>query len=64
MREALGREIPVVDLFRFPTVALLARHLGAGEEEKPAFKQVQGLAEQQKAAQLRRRQAMEKMRRK
>jgi acyl carrier protein len=64
LREALGREIPVVDLFRFPTVALLARHLGSAEEEKPVFKQVQGLAEQQKAAQLRRRQAMERMRRK
>ena len=63
LREALGREIPVVDLFRFPTVALLARHLGSGEEEKPAFQKVQGLAEKQKAAQLRRRQAMEKMRR-
>jgi amino acid adenylation domain-containing protein len=60
LREALGREIPVVDLFRFPTVALLSRHLGSGEEEKPQFQRVRGLAEQQKAAQLRRRQAMEK----
>ena len=29
LREALGREVPVVDLFRFPTVAALAEHLGA-----------------------------------
>jgi Phosphopantetheine attachment site len=63
LREALGREIPVVDLFRFPTVSLLARHLGAGQEEKPSFERVQDLAERQKAAQLRRKQAMEKMRR-
>ncbi|HEX5717349.1 MAG TPA: condensation domain-containing protein [Thermoanaerobaculia bacterium] len=27
----LGREIPVVDLFRFPTVGAMARHLAAGE---------------------------------
>ncbi|HYH46544.1 MAG TPA: amino acid adenylation domain-containing protein, partial [Thermoanaerobaculia bacterium] len=27
----LGREMPVVDLFRFPTVGALARHLAAGE---------------------------------
>ena len=63
LREALGREIPVVDLFRFPTVSLLARHLGAAQEEKPSFERVQDLAERQKAAQLRRKQAMEKMRR-
>ncbi len=52
LREALGREIPVVDLFRFPTVALLARQLGSGEEEeKPALRRVQGLGEQRRAAQ-------------
>ena len=66
LREALGREIPVIDLFRFPTVALLARHLaqqaGSGEE-KPAFAKVQDLAERQRAAQLRQKQAMDRMRR-
>jgi amino acid adenylation domain-containing protein len=30
--ETLGRKIPIVDLFRFPTVAALAEHLGAGVE--------------------------------
>jgi amino acid adenylation domain-containing protein/FkbM family methyltransferase len=29
LREALGREVPIVDLFRFPTVAALAEHLRA-----------------------------------
>jgi acyl-coenzyme A synthetase/AMP-(fatty) acid ligase/acyl carrier protein len=66
LREALGREISVIDLFRFPTVAALARHLGQGEEP-PAFAQVQTLAEQQKAAQktaqLRQKQALERLRR-
>jgi non-ribosomal peptide synthetase component F len=62
LREALGREISVIDLFRFPTVALLARHLGK-EDEKPSFEKVQDLAGRQRAAQLRQKQAMEKMRR-
>jgi amino acid adenylation domain-containing protein len=62
LREALGREISVIDLFRFPTVALLARYLGK-DEVKPSFEKVQGLAERQRAAQLRQKQAMERMRR-
>jgi amino acid adenylation domain-containing protein len=32
LRETLDREIPIVDLFRFPTVAALAEHLAAGME--------------------------------
>jgi acyl carrier protein len=60
--EELQREIPVVDLFRFPTVALLARHLG-GDAAEPTFERVQSLAEQQRAAQVRQRQALEKLRR-
>jgi len=61
LKEALGREIPVVDLFRFPTVASLARHLGG--EETGNLQKVQGLAEQQRAAQQRQRAAMERLRR-
>ncbi|MFY1671393.1 amino acid adenylation domain-containing protein [Plantactinospora sp. WMMB334] len=30
LARATGRDVPVVDLFRFPTVAALARHLAAG----------------------------------
>ncbi|HEX6042688.1 non-ribosomal peptide synthase/polyketide synthase, partial [Longimicrobium sp.] len=33
LRERLGREIPILDLFRFPTVAALAGHLGGGGAE-------------------------------
>ena len=37
LRERLGRDVPVVDLFRFPTVAALAEHLGgAPETAEPA----------------------------
>jgi acyl-coenzyme A synthetase/AMP-(fatty) acid ligase len=61
LKEALGREIPVVDLFRFPTVAALARHLGG--EETGQLQKVQGLAEQQRAAWQRQRAAMERLRR-
>jgi amino acid adenylation domain-containing protein len=31
LREALGRDVPIVDLFRFPTVASLAGHLGGAD---------------------------------
>ncbi|WP_344979212.1 amino acid adenylation domain-containing protein [Streptosporangium fragile] len=31
LSETLGKKVPVVDLFRFPTVRTLARHLAAGD---------------------------------
>jgi amino acid adenylation domain-containing protein len=39
LERRLGRKVAVVDLFRFPTVTALARHLGegGGEEEAPVF---------------------------
>ncbi|HKH46574.1 MAG TPA: amino acid adenylation domain-containing protein, partial [Thermoanaerobaculia bacterium] len=61
LKEALGKEIPVLDLFRFPTVAALARHLGG--EETGHLQKVQGLAERQRAAQQRQKAAMERLRR-
>jgi hypothetical protein len=36
IRERMGRQVPVVDLFRYPTVASLAGHLEAGEGAAPA----------------------------
>ena len=59
LKEALGLEIPVLDLFRFPTVASLARHLGG--EDTGSLEKVQTLAEQQRAAQQRRKAAMERL---
>ena len=35
LRDALGRDVSIVDLFRFPTVASLAEHLGADAAEPP-----------------------------
>ncbi len=36
IRERMGQQVPVVDLFRFPTVASLSEHLGGGAEAAPA----------------------------
>jgi acyl carrier protein len=36
VEQALGREVPLVDLFRFPTIRALAQHLGAGDASSPA----------------------------
>ncbi|MET9579511.1 phosphopantetheine-binding protein, partial [Streptomyces massasporeus] len=36
LAEALGRDIPVVDLFRYPTVRTLARHLADEGRPRPA----------------------------
>jgi acyl carrier protein len=63
LREALGRELTVVDLFRHSSVGALARHLSEGEE-KPTFQEVKTLAQQQRTAQGRQRQAMERLRKK
>jgi amino acid adenylation domain-containing protein len=35
LSELLGRKVPVVDLFRFPTVRAIARHLAEGEGSVP-----------------------------
>ena len=52
LKEALGKEVPVLDLFRFPTVAGLARHLGG--EETADLQKAEGLSEQERAARQRR----------
>jgi hypothetical protein len=36
IRERMGRQVPVVDLFRYPTVASLAGHLQGGDEATAA----------------------------
>ncbi len=36
VEQALGREVPLVDLFRFPTIRSLAQHLGTGDASRPA----------------------------
>ncbi|MEU4086737.1 amino acid adenylation domain-containing protein [Streptomyces aureus] len=36
LAEALGRDVPVVDLFQYPTVRTLARHLADSDRSRPA----------------------------
>ena len=65
LKETLGREVPVLDLFRFPTVAGLARHLEGDEEtgQLQSAQEVQGLSGQERAARQRRWASMERRRR-
>ena len=36
LKKALGRDLPIVDLFQYPTVDALARHLEGDGDEAPA----------------------------
>jgi len=47
LREVFNREIPIVEMFRNPTVSTLARFLEGGAEDKPSFDQAQNRAAQQ-----------------
>ncbi len=47
---AINRDIPVVDLFRYPTISTLAAFIGQGEKEKPTFKKVTERAQKRKTA--------------
>lgn len=44
----INRDIPVVDLFRYPTISTLAKYLGQGEKEKPKFEGVAVRAQKRK----------------
>jgi hypothetical protein len=50
IREILNRDLPVVELFKYPTVGLLAKHLNREQEEQPSLDHIRDRAEQQKAA--------------
>ncbi len=60
LREALGRELTVIDLFRNPSVGALARHL-AGAEDAASFQEVESLARQQKTALQQQRKIMKRL---
>ena len=58
LRHALGRDdLPLVDLFRFPTVAALAGHLAAAAPRPPAFEEVDERARRGREAVEKRRRA-------
>jgi amino acid adenylation domain-containing protein len=60
LREALGREIPLIDLFRYPTISTLAKSLsGESSAEDTSSQQINERAGRQRAAAAnRQRQAM------
>lgn len=48
--DVLQKDVPVIDLFRYPTIGALAKYLGQAETQKPEFRQVQDRASRQQAA--------------
>jgi amino acid adenylation domain-containing protein len=55
LRETLGRELPITDIFRFPTVAMLSERL-SGQVQEIAFDEKRARAESKKEAMRRRKQ--------
>lgn len=58
LEKAMGRRVPIIDVFRHPTVHALAKHLGRIEHEDRSFDQVHARAHQQKLALARRGEAL------
>ena len=50
LREALQKEVPMVELFRNPTIALLAQYLAQGEARTPSLQIAQTRAGRRIAA--------------
>jgi hypothetical protein len=58
LRTATGHQLPMTDLFRFPTVAALASHLSGDNGSAPALKASQDRAAARRGALQRRQQRM------
>jgi acyl-CoA synthetase (AMP-forming)/AMP-acid ligase II/acyl carrier protein len=50
LKEAISREVAVVDLFKFPTISALASHLSERREDSTTFEKVRERASQRRAA--------------
>ncbi|MFN2416716.1 MAG: amino acid adenylation domain-containing protein [Pyrinomonadaceae bacterium] len=57
LREAFGRDVPIVEMFRHPTVGTLARFIEGGGDERPSFGQAQSRAARQAEAMSRQQRA-------
>jgi amino acid adenylation domain-containing protein len=55
LREAFGRDVPILEMFRHPTVSALAAHLARGEEQGLGRAAIDERAQRQLAARARRR---------
>jgi amino acid adenylation domain-containing protein len=53
LRQAIGRDVPLFELFQYPTVSTLAAHLHAGEEESLDSSEERGVRRKKSAAQRR-----------
>jgi acyl carrier protein len=54
LEQTLGTKIQVVELFKYPTIATLARHLAHASEPEPALTEVDERARRQRDANVRR----------
>jgi acyl carrier protein len=55
---ALQREISIVELFKYPTIYSLAKHLSQAQSEQPSFQESQARAQKQREALQRQKQRM------
>jgi acyl carrier protein len=56
LRESLGRDVSIVELFQFPTINSLAHHLGDGGQPPDSFEEIDDQTEHRREALRRRRQ--------
>jgi amino acid adenylation domain-containing protein len=63
LREVFKKDISMVTMFQYPTIASLAKYLNYDQDERPSFGEVHGRVKKQKEA-LNRRRELEKKRRK
>ncbi len=52
LQELLGKEIPIVEMFKFPTVSALSKYLSQEESKQPSLQQSQERAKKQREAPL------------
>lgn len=50
LREKLQRDISVVEMFQYPSISLLAKHLSQEQQEQHSFKEIHHRSEKQKLA--------------
>src|SRR5262249_55486740 len=50
LQKALNRELPLIELFRYPTIGSLAKHLSQEQSSTPSFKSISDRVEQRKKA--------------
>jgi acyl carrier protein len=56
LREITGRNIPIVEMFRYPTVCTLARSLGQSSDGEPSLRQSASRGQARRESMMRRRQ--------